>query len=250
MYGSRFDGLARTITRGTTRRAALRGMLGGVLAVAGWDAIGVSAKPVAKEKVALCHLDAATGAYSIVSVPAQAVDAHLRHGDVLVTELDTASDPQHCGGCGITCPEGTTCIDGVCTAEQVTPAPTTIHGILAAGGPVIVLDTCSAPIEGAPYVTHQIEHPGGPISLELTGIELFDPALILFPGTTLPADMCQGRVGGDDDCGVGVNAYVETTLKTGTYTAIVTGYAGEPYGSYMLELYSFSGGEASQFCPP
>jgi hypothetical protein len=125
-------------------------------------------------------------------------------------------------------------------------------GNLVEGGPVIAGDSCPYTIVGAPYDTYTINHPGGPMSLAVLGTPfiggLFDPVVLLFAGTSVPqGDMCFPRVGFDDDSGCQTDAYLAfADLAAGTYTAMVTGYVGEPYGAYRFELNTFTGKEV---CP-
>jgi hypothetical protein len=143
MDGQRFDSLARTLASGSSRRTLLRGMVGGALAAVGLRAGGTAAQA---NKVDVCHYDADTDTYEHINVSANALPAHVAHGDRVASdctgnfELDFEScecectlDASACTGnfeldtgscacvCGITsCPTGytlnsTTCACDLCT---------------------------------------------------------------------------------------------------------------------------------------
>jgi hypothetical protein len=247
----RFDGLTRTMSMGGSRRTVIRGLAGGVLAAFGLGREQAGAKGGRPATVDVCHYDDVTGTYSPMSVNEKALEGHRRHGDMLIAELDTGSDPAHCGGCGITCATGEICEEGVCVGAP--PMIVAVYdGNLVEGGPVIAGDSCPYTIVGAPYDTYTINHPGGPMSLAVLGTPfiggLFDPVVLLFAGASVPeGNMCFPRVGFDDDSGCQTDAYLEfADLAAGTYTALVTGYVGEPYGAYRFELNTFTG---TDVCP-
>jgi hypothetical protein len=78
MDGERFDALIQSLGDRATRRGVL-GVLGGV-AVLGLNKGGVHAAPAGK--VAICHATG-SGSYRRIEISANAVDAHLAHGDAV-----------------------------------------------------------------------------------------------------------------------------------------------------------------------
>jgi len=97
----------------TTRSYGRRGVIGlavaGAVSIAGIAGVAAKGKPVTppgKSKVAICHLDDATGLYSYKLVPPPAVKGHAKHGDVVE---------------GVTGPE-------TCDALNATPEPTPVPG--------------------------------------------------------------------------------------------------------------------------
>lgn len=95
MERDRFDALTRTIARGSTRRGTIKTLAGG--AAGGLAALlgaGADAAPKAKA-------DCCPSAHPVLCG---------------LTCTDTKGDPANCGGCGIACPSGVTCLGGVCVA--------------------------------------------------------------------------------------------------------------------------------------
>ena len=79
MPETRFDGLARSLALGASRRTLLRGLGGGAIAALLTRTPAASAPP---EKVTLCHKPG-TPDEATIEVSERAVPAHLRHGDAL-----------------------------------------------------------------------------------------------------------------------------------------------------------------------
>lgn len=220
MHTDRFGSRMRVTATSGTRRGVLRGLAGGLLAVVGMGRAVAVAQPA--PKVEVCHYDAETDTFVPITISGNALDAHVAHGDVPVTE-----NPNHCG------------------EPSDPPVIAAVHdGELVEGGPVITGDSCPYTIVGAPYDAYTIAHPGGALSLGVIGAPggLFDPVLLLFVGSSAPeGDMCFPRVGFADDSGCGTDAYLEIAdLAAGTYTAVVTGYVGEEYGAYQFGINTFT----------
>ncbi len=105
MDGRNFDDLTRRLAAGSTRRSVVRGLAGGMAAIAG---VAGFARADAKDqaKVTICHKPG-TPAQKTKEVPASAVDGHLGHGDYL----------GECKECPKECP-GKCDKDGKCPKEQ------------------------------------------------------------------------------------------------------------------------------------
>ena len=105
MDGRNFDDLTRRLAAGSTRRSVVRGLAGGLAAIAG---VAGFARADAKDqaKVTICHKPG-TPAQKTKEVPASAVDGHLGHGDYL----------GECKECPKECP-GKCDKDGKCPKEQ------------------------------------------------------------------------------------------------------------------------------------
>jgi hypothetical protein len=114
-----FDDLARALGSGRSRRGLLKAIGGAALGMVGASATsrGVFANA---GKVGICHVDG-QGRFRHISVNANAVSAHLAHGDYLA---DIANDPDNCGACGNVCEDAdacttSSCVDGVCEYTYV-----------------------------------------------------------------------------------------------------------------------------------
>jgi hypothetical protein len=115
----RFDRLTRRLATRITRRTALRGALVSSTAVVMTRAGGAIAAPV--DKVSICHLDKDTGAYTLISVNGNALNAHLAHGDFSPYACDgglsceacptTLAPIINCAQRDFTCPTGATSFD-------------------------------------------------------------------------------------------------------------------------------------------
>ena len=113
MDKERFDRITRRLASGQSRRGVLKGLVGSALGgtLAAMGLASGAAKPAGK--VEICHLDATTGLYNLITVSHRAVPAHLAHGDGIRT--DFGEDVDHCGGCGVPC-RGGYCRDGQCAS--------------------------------------------------------------------------------------------------------------------------------------
>jgi hypothetical protein len=128
------------------------------------------------------------------------------------------------------CPEGAVC---------GTP-PVLGNGALEEGDPV-----ASGECYGVPrrYDAITFDHPGGAASLVVWGAPsgrgtLPDPALFLFSGSTVPADLCGYLAFNDDFCTL--EPYLEfTDLAAGTYTAVIVDF-GNSTGTYTFERDTFT----------
>jgi hypothetical protein len=108
MDGIKFDDLARRLARGHSRRAVLRGLVGGGAALVAARAGTMLADPA--DKVTVCHWDAALDAYVQLEVPPQAAAAHANHSEDLI-DPDFTSDA-NCGDCNTVCVSPETCGGG------------------------------------------------------------------------------------------------------------------------------------------
>ena len=106
MDGKRFDALTRSMAQGRSRRALLRGLIGGGAAVVATKAGSALAAP--KAKVDICHVTG-NGNSHLISVSANAIPAHEAHGDGYL------GSTEHCSACGDACASGRGCCDGQCT---------------------------------------------------------------------------------------------------------------------------------------
>ena len=78
------------------------------------------------------------------------------------------------------------------------------------------------------------------------GGTLFDPYFFLFVGTGVAAgNQCETALVLGDDCGCGLDSYVETTQPAGTYTVAICETANR-LGTYRFERNTFTGAEV---CP-
>ena len=92
MDGNRFDSLTRTFSTSRSRRGVLKG-----LGAATLGAVGLG-------RLSMDEADAA---------PCKSPHAKCGKGKDKVC-VDLSSDPGNCGGCGQSCPEGASCVDGGC----------------------------------------------------------------------------------------------------------------------------------------
>jgi hypothetical protein len=228
-----FDGLTRALAAPGSRRGVLRGFAGSLLAVA---SLGQTKALAQVTKVEVCHYNAATGTYSPLMVPINAVAAHEAHGDV----VDVDSDPRSCGACGHACSTGQVCANGTCVSSSWM-----IHGEIDASDPALTGSSCAnGAVEGAHYEAHTFYHLGGLMSLTVhgevhEGLWRLDPSLFLFAGDTLPVgDMCIQAIAYSWDLVCTLDSYMETSQPAGWYTAVVAGYAGM-LGTYTLEKDGF-----------
>jgi len=109
MDAQQFDGIARILASGSSRRSVLRGLVGGALAAVGLN----RASQAADEKVPVCHLtDAATNSWVLINISDAAYPTHLAHGD------GDYNSTAHCGACGHACSAPAnataTCSEGTC----------------------------------------------------------------------------------------------------------------------------------------
>lgn len=161
MDEKRFDTMARSLTRLSSRRRVLGGVLGTTLIlVAGPSVIagrgkirrgrrsqgqeetaaatdllpeGVLAGGVWEETIEMCHYDAETGGYRIVPVSTVAVPEQLNRGDTLYIDCCVSTD------CTSTdCLTATGCVSGACAFDIPTNAPCNlgngIYGICRSDG--------------------------------------------------------------------------------------------------------------------
>ena len=147
MEDTRFDRVARSLARASSRRRALGGVLGGTFAVlTGSSALanrgklrrarrgghgqsetatasdvlpeGVLVGGVWEETLQMCHYDPETGGYRIVPVSTVAVPEQLSRGDTLYIDCCVSSD------CTSTdCLKAKDCISGACSYDVALNAP-------------------------------------------------------------------------------------------------------------------------------
>jgi hypothetical protein len=148
MDGSRFDGIAKSLAIGTSRRVILRGLAAAVA--------GVIAAPVARGEAAAtcypagdsCNADSeccqGTCTLGYCRCPAGTVDCNglcRDNCDGCPTGFrtcngicrDLKSDRNHCGFCGNTCRKGSHCSNGKCCGQ----------GQVNCGGVCVPLAQCS-----------------------------------------------------------------------------------------------------------
>jgi hypothetical protein len=120
MEPQRFDRLSRTLANGSTRRSAMRSLVGMAgLALVRREA---AARP---GKTTICHR---TGAgYNVITVANPSLDAHYGHGDFPYTDCctDDACPGDHIcdgGACVRPCPPYYALIDGTCRHPCPEPA--------------------------------------------------------------------------------------------------------------------------------
>lgn len=77
MDSKRFDGIAKSLATGKSRRSIVGGMFGGALALTRLSRAG--AAPASKMDI--CHYDEETGLFHLINVSGNAIDAHMAHGD-------------------------------------------------------------------------------------------------------------------------------------------------------------------------
>ncbi|MGB3327370.1 MAG: hypothetical protein WBA46_00365 [Thermomicrobiales bacterium] len=96
----------------TSRRSVARGALGGVAAWIGLKGIAAAAPA---GKVDICHYSASTNTFAPISVSANAVSAHMAHGDEICTNPDNGTSSCQPSGCTVTCDTGyLPCSTGCC----------------------------------------------------------------------------------------------------------------------------------------
>jgi hypothetical protein len=120
MDASRFDELARRLATETSRRRLLAGIASGALGGA-LSALR-SQRGVANDKVFICHLTGSTtNPVVLIEVSVNAIPAHQAHGDAIAPDFQ--SDPEHCGGCLISCDDGDPCTVDTCEAGRCVNTP-------------------------------------------------------------------------------------------------------------------------------
>lgn len=139
MDGKQFDRIARDLTRETSRRTALRGLLGGALALAlggssvsaikrrkrrgrrGNDGVettesalppGTLAGGVWEETLQICHFDPESGKVKVIAVSTPSVPQYLNAGDTLF--IDCCVDDECVA---LPCLTPTGCIQGACAYD-------------------------------------------------------------------------------------------------------------------------------------
>jgi hypothetical protein len=207
MPDSVFEAFKRFLGVTTDRRTALRSIAGGVAVAAGTQGI-TRAKP--PEKIDICHYDAESDTFRTMSVPQNAFQAHLAHGD---------------------------------TPGECAPATSPLDGVIDTSDVVIPAGSCNS---GSYYDTYTFWHPGGFLSLSARGLSSFgttfvDPVLYLFAGDALPTgDFCTDSVASNDDHDMCTyDAYIEGEFPAGMYRVVLAGWAGHT-GNYVYEVNGFT----------
>ena len=147
MDENRFDTVARKLTRASSRRGVLGGMLAGVFALLTESAAladrgrirrakrnwrrqdesvtiegalpeGTLAGGVWEESLNMCHFDPESGDYTVLPVSTTSVPEHLARGDTLFIDCCVDSD------CGVRpCLTVSGCIEGACAYDATVNAP-------------------------------------------------------------------------------------------------------------------------------
>ena len=125
MDGTKFDDLARRLAGRHSRRAVLRGLVGGGAALVATQATSLAAPP---NRVTICHWDANLGAYVQLLLVPNAAAAHAAHHPLDNTNPDFTSNAT-CGDCNTACVSPETCggggVTGVCGGTPTTTEPPT-----------------------------------------------------------------------------------------------------------------------------
>src|SRR6478736_3948654 len=116
MDGSKFDNLARALGQGTSRRAMLRGLAGGVAGILAGGALTHQSAGAAGRDLVICHATGDSSApYQTMTIPQTEMNQHARHGDFVRVECCTDSDcPDQSGECG----QGS-CQSGYCIQQPL-----------------------------------------------------------------------------------------------------------------------------------
>lgn len=112
MDQDRFDAIIRSLASGGNRRTLLRrmisGVLGGVLAVTGGEALAAAGR------VRICHFPPGRARRGVVKiVPRDTLQTHLRHGDFRIT----GSARRTSAACQTQCRGGRAWCDGICCSS-------------------------------------------------------------------------------------------------------------------------------------
>lgn len=100
MDSKRFDGMAKSLAIGKSRRSVIGGLFGGALAITGLSR--ASAAPASK--VDICHYDADNDVFFRINVSSNSLSGHLGHGDFKASDLWCDTDQQIAeGGCSCEC---------------------------------------------------------------------------------------------------------------------------------------------------
>jgi len=171
MDGTRFDGFARTLAAGRTRRRALQALAGGTLAgllgLTGGveEAAAACVKPGKKgckgpKNKKCCPGSVCKGGSTKKEGTCKCKGGTTKCGSKCV---NTETDKNNCGDCGKKCAGTNSCRDGVCTGTFGCPAG---PNYCAAGEPIVLCPgfqgcVCATDVEGGAHCSDSSTAGGG-----------------------------------------------------------------------------------------
>jgi hypothetical protein len=139
------------------------------------------------------------------------------------------------------CTTWTVCTRG--TGEQsATSGFGTFGGAIAPGPVFIRANSPPGPncIQGTShpvyYQTYLVQHPGGPLRIEVTLGTLLDSFLHLYRAPFDPSDTCRNLIGLNDDDGPGNGSLIDGTFPDDTYVVVVMGFDDTDVGTYQVSI--------------